>query len=81
MKYYILYPGNTEADTINDVNQLGEKSFKIFWANRGFNILMNAVEQHHQDLNHFIIKDERGKDYSIEEFLDQIKSLKVRVQE
>ena len=81
MRYYILYPGNTEADTVNSVNQLGDASFKTFWAQRGLNILMNAVEQHHQDLNHFIIKDERGKDYSIEEFLDQIKSLKVRVQE
>jgi hypothetical protein len=81
MIYYILYPGNTEADTINDTNQLGESSFKTFWANRGFNILMTAVEQHHHDLNHFIIKDEQGKNYSIEEFLDKIKKLKVRIQE
>jgi hypothetical protein len=81
MKYYILYPGNTEADTINDTNQLGEKSFKTFWANRGFNILMKAVDQNHFLLKNFVIKDEQGKDYSIEEFLDQIKSLKVRVQE
>jgi hypothetical protein len=81
MIYYILYPGNTEADTINDANQLGESSFKTFWANRGFNILMNAVDQHHHDLNDFIIKDEKGKEYSIEEFLDKIKSLKVRVQD
>ena len=81
MKYYILYPGNTEADTINDTNQLGEKSFKTLWANRGFNILMKAVDQNHFLLKNFVIKDEQGKDYSIEEFLDQIKSLKVRVQE
>ena len=80
MIYYILYPGNTEADTINDTNQLGESSFKTFWANRGFNILMTAVEQHHHNLKHFIIKDEQGKNYSIEEFLDKIKTLKVRIQ-
>ena len=80
MRYYILYPGNTEADTVNDTNQLGDVSFKTFWANRGFNILMNAVEQHHADLNHFIIKDEKGKEHSIEEFLDKIKKLKVRIQ-
>ena len=80
MRYYILYPGNTEADTVNDTNQLGDISFKTFWANRGFNILMNAVEQHHVDLNHFIIKDEKGKEHSIEEFLDKIKKLKVRIQ-
>ena len=30
MRYYILYPGNTEADTVNSVNQLGDVSFKTF---------------------------------------------------
>jgi|TARA_R110000851_G_scaffold5443_1_gene22583 hypothetical protein len=81
MRYYILYPNNTEADTINDVNQLGdENGFGVFWANRGFNILLNAVDQNHEVLGHLIIKDEKGKGYSIEEFLDKIKKLKVRVQ-
>ena len=81
MRYYILYPNNTEADTINDVNQLGdENGFGVFWANRGFNILLNAVDQNHEVSGHLIIKDEKGKGYSIEEFLDKIKKLKVRVQ-
>tara|TARA_R110000851_G_scaffold278575_1_gene431625 strand:- start:651 stop:899 length:249 start_codon:yes stop_codon:yes gene_type:complete len=81
MRYYILYPNNTEADTINDINQLGdENGFGVFWANRGFNVLLNAVDQNHEILSHIIIKDERGKGYSIEEFLDKIKKLKVRVQ-
>ena len=80
MRYYILYPGNTEADTVNSINQLGDASFKTFWAQRGFNILMNAVQQSHKDLDKFVIKDEKGKDYSIEEFLDKIKKLKVQIQ-
>jgi hypothetical protein len=82
MRYYILYPGNTEADTINAINQLGDDNgFGVFWANRGLNVLMNAVDQEHDITNHFVIKDERNTGYSIEEFLDKIKSLKVRVQE
>ncbi len=82
MRYYILYPDNSEADTINDINQLGDDNgFGVFWANRGFNVLINAVEQEHDITNHFVIKDERNIGYSIEEFLDKIKSLKVRVQE
>jgi|TARA_R100000084_G_C4628915_1_gene137274 hypothetical protein len=81
MRYYILYPDNTEADTVNDINQLGdENGFGVFWANRGFNILMEAVNQQHADLNHFVIKDEKGKQYSIEEFIDKIKTLKIRIQ-
>ena len=81
MMYYILYPGNDEKDTVNDINQLGEQSFKVFWAYKGFELLMKAVDQNHFLLKNFVIKDETGKRYSIEEFLDTIKPLKVRVQE
>ena len=38
MMYYILYPGNDENDTVNDINQLGEQSFKVFWAYKGFEL-------------------------------------------
>jgi len=81
MMYYILYPGNDEKDTVNDINQLGESSFNTFWAYKGFELLMKAVDQNHFLLKNFVIKDETGKRYSIEEFLDTIKPLKVRVQE
>ena len=82
MRYYILYPDNTEADTVNDINQLGDDNgFGVFWANRGLNVLMNAVKQQHDIVEHVKIIDEKAKGYSIEEFLDKIKSLKVRVQE
>jgi len=81
MMYYILYPGNEEHDTVNDINQLGESSFNTFWAYKGFELLMKAVDQNHFLLKNFVIKDETGKRYSIEEFLDAIKKLKVRVQE
>ena len=80
MMYYILYPGNEEHDTVNDINQLGESSFKTFWAYKGFELLMKAVDQNHFLLKNFVIKDETGKNYSIEEFLDKIKKLKVRIQ-
>jgi len=80
MMYYILYPGNDENDTVNDINQLGESSFKTFWAYKGFELLMKAVDQNHFLLKNFVIKDETGKNYSIEEFLDKIKKLEVRIQ-
>ena len=80
MMYYILYPGNDEHDTVNDINQLGESSFNTFWAYKGFELLMKAVDQNHFLLKNFVIKDETGKNYSIEEFLDKIKKLEVRIQ-
>jgi len=82
MRYYILYPDSTEADTVNDINQLGdENGFGVFWARSGFNVLMNACDQNHDILAHLVIKDERNRVYSIEEFLDKIKKLKVRIQD
>ena len=81
MMYYILYPGNDENDTVNDINQLGESSFKTFWAYKGFELLMKAVDQNHFLLKNFVIKDETRKRYSIEEFLDKIKKLKVKIQD
>ena len=82
MRYYILYPDNTEADTINDINQLGDDNgFGVFWANRGFNVLMKAVEKNHDILNDLTIITEKGIGLTVEEFLDKIKKLKVRIQE
>ena len=80
MVYYILYPGDTEEDLINDINQLGEQSFKVFWASTGFNILQNAIKKNLDIIEHFIIKDDKGNLYSIEEFLDKIKKLQIRLQ-
>jgi len=82
MMYYILYPGNDESDTVMDINQLGEDNgFGVFWSAKGFELLMKAVEQNHFLLHTFAVIDDQGKKYSIEEFLDKIKPLKVRVQE
>tara|TARA_R110000851_G_scaffold298260_1_gene453745 strand:+ start:3430 stop:3672 length:243 start_codon:yes stop_codon:yes gene_type:complete len=80
MVYYILYPGDTEEDLINDINQLGEQSFKVFWASTGFNMLQNAIKKNLDIIEHFIIKDDKGNLYSIEEFLDKIKKLQIRTQ-
>jgi len=80
MMYYILYPGDDDTDLINDINQLGEQSFKVFWASGGFNILQNAIKKNPDVVEHFIIKDDKGKSYSIEEFLDKIAKLQIRTQ-
>ena len=80
MIYYILYPGDTEEDAVNDINQLGEQSFKVFWAGTGFNILQNAIKKNPDIIESFSVFDDKGKSYSIEEFLDKIKKLQIRIQ-
>ena len=82
MRYYILYPGDTEESVINDINQLGEDNgFKVFWANTGFKILDKAVNENNPVVEQFKIVTDQGKYISVETFLDKIKKLKIRIPE
>jgi hypothetical protein len=77
MRYFILLPGDTEESVDFSTNVLGEISFKNFWADQGFEILVRLVEKYPDTLSEVTIKDEQSKSYSVEEFLDKIKTLKV----
>ena len=82
MRYYILYPGDTEADTVKDTNQLGEDNgFGVFWIATGLQNLVTHIVKNDSIVEQVTIKDESSNNYTIEEFLDKINSLHVRVQE
>tara|TARA_Y100001937_G_C7126258_1_gene335083 strand:- start:2179 stop:2427 length:249 start_codon:yes stop_codon:yes gene_type:complete len=82
MRYYILYPGDTQESVINDINQLGEDNgFGVFWANSGFKILNKAVNESNSIIERFEIVTDQGKYISVETFLDKIKKLKIRIPE
>ena len=74
----MLMGGDTEYDTINSTNTLGDISFNTFYTEDGFKILINIVENHSDKLDEISIFDEKMRDYTIEEFLDKIKGLKVK---
>ena len=57
MRYFILLPGDTEESVNYDTNILGEVSFKNFWADRGFDILIKLVENYPNTLTEVTIKD------------------------
>ncbi len=78
MTFYMLMNGDTEKDTINSTNTLGEISFNTFHTEDGFKILMNIVENYPDKLEEISIFDYKMRDYTIEEFLDKIKGLKVK---
>ena len=78
MTFYILMKGDTEKDAINSTNTLGEISFNTFHSEDGFKILMNMVDKYPEKLEEISIFDQQVRDYSIEEFLDKIKGLKVK---
>ena len=77
MRYFILLPEDTEEDVDYSTNILGEISFKNFWTEDGFEILVRLVDKYPDTLEQVRIKDEQNKNYSVEEFLDKIKNLKV----
>ena len=78
MTFYILMKGDTEKDAINSTNTLGEISFNTFHTEDGFKILMNLVENYPDKLEEISIFDEKMRGYTIEEFLDKIKGLKIK---
>ena len=79
MIYYILLPGDTEADTQYSTNILGEDSgFGTFWVESGFFALIKMVELAHEQLDQVSIKDSSNKNYTIEQFLSVLKGLKIK---
>ena len=77
MRYFILLPEDTEEDVDYSTNILGEISFKNFWTEDGFEILVRLIDKYPDTLEQVRIKDEQNKNYSVEQFLDKIKNLKV----
>jgi len=70
MVYYILLPGDSEAEAEYSTNVLGESAFKNFWSDTGFEILVRLIEKYPDTLDTVKIKDEKSKEYSIEQFLE-----------
>lgn len=80
MEYYLLMPGDTEEDALNEANLLGEASFQVFWAGSALKTLMTIVDKEPELLPLVKIKTNKSsKDLSIEEFLTAIGKLKVRM--
>jgi hypothetical protein len=81
MVYYVLIPNG--YDSVDGVSyttmRLGESSFKSFWTDQGFDALKNVIKEHTDIVELVKIKDEKDKEYQIEEFLAIIGKLNVVV--
>lgn len=79
MQYYLMGPGDTEDDLLNEANLLGEVSFNTFWPGTALTTLMTAVDKHPEMLPILKIRsDSTNKIFTIEEFLLNIQNLKIR---
>lgn len=76
MKYYILFANERDND-LWDQNTLGEESFGSFYVGLGFLALNNIIQREPEILHTLNIKDEKGKDYTVTEFLDKVEKWKI----
>ena len=77
MTYYILMPGDN-LDELWDENELGQVSFKTFYAGKGMEALQNMIRKSPMALEDVIIKNERGNTFSVQEFLELISDYKIK---
>ena len=75
MMYYILF--NEKSDDLWDENTLGEESFGTFYTGLGYIALNKIVQTEPELLARIKIKDEKGRDYSVSEFLDSLQKWKI----
>tara|TARA_A100001515_G_scaffold138097_1_gene131368 strand:- start:1865 stop:2101 length:237 start_codon:yes stop_codon:yes gene_type:complete len=76
LKYYILFANESDND-LWDQNTLGEESFGSFYVGLGFLALNNIIQREPEILHTLSIKDEKGKDYTVTEFLDKVEKWKI----
>ena len=76
MTYYILMPGDNPNE-LWDENELGQVSFKTFYAGKGMEALQNMIRKHPMALENVTIKNERGDKYSVQQFLELIGEYKI----
>jgi hypothetical protein len=80
MQFFLLMPGDTEQDTLNEANLLGESSFGTFWAGTALTTLMKIVDREPELLPLVKIATDMSKaTFTVEEFLTAIQKLKVRI--
>ena len=77
MQYYLLLKGDSEKDSHYDSNLLGDESFGTFYSGQAFKTLTKIIETDPEALEDAKVVTDMGQRYTITEFLDKIKKLKI----
>ena len=75
MRYYIIL--SEKKEDLWDTNTIGEESFGTFYTGLGYIALHNIISQEPELLSRIKIKDEKGENYSVTEFLDKVEKWKI----
>ena len=77
MQYFLLLKDDNEKDAHYDSNLLGDESFGTFYSGQAFKTLTKIIENQPEELEHAKVVTDMGQRYTITEFLDKIKKLKI----
>ena len=78
MTYFIIHKNESKENLMFSTNILGEESLGKFYPEQGWVALNNMMNISPESIENYTILDEKGKVYSVEEFLDVIEKLKIR---
>lgn len=92
MVIYILFPGDTEEQTVFENRQLGEFSYPrvqlkqpglftrktVFYTRQGYDILIKLIQTEDKRLEKIRIMTEKGKSLTVEKFLDDLTDAEIR---
>jgi len=73
MNYYLTIPSEKSPISI------GEDSFQFFYADHGFDMLVDMLNKNPELVTHITITDETGKILKLDEFMAVLESIKMRV--
>lgn len=74
MIFYLIPKDPLKADW--EYVTIGEESFGTFYAEKGLDALVKSIDRGFED--QISIKDEKGKVWDIQKFLDILETLKIR---
>ena len=77
MTYYIIGKNEDTKNLVYSSNIIGEESFGSFYVEDGFTALHNIINNSPDMIDEFIIMDEAGKKYEVEELLSMIGKCKI----
>lgn len=78
MTYFILGKNESKENLMFSSNILGDESFGYFYWEDGYTSLLNIINSDTHSIEEFILLDEKGVTYTIEEFTDVVTNLKMR---
>jgi len=80
LTYFILGKNESKENLMYSSNILGEESFGYFYWEDGYTALLNIINSDIQSIidEEFILLDEKGVTYTVEEFTDVVTNLKMR---